>query len=136
MSNDNLFKLPHDELMVLKMPAIREYAAQRGYGTSFGEKKADFVARIVELQEMTQPSPKKEEVPAEAKDEKLRTKPPAKNVTQAEIKKACKLYTDKGMFLDFPAKDQFYMRFKKKEECGNIRTSLRTIVQRADILCR
>lgn len=134
---NNPLRLEFDELMAMKMPEVREYAAQHGYGVGFGEKKNDAINRIVELQNMMQPKPKEEpETKTEVDDILLRTTPPAKNVTQKEIEEACQPFIDRGLHLTFPCKETFNMKYKKKEDSGNIRTSLRVIISRANIICR
>lgn len=127
----------YDELMANTLPKIRNHAATIGLGVDMSEKKADLVKRIVEFQQRIEP-PRRQEEPklADPKDEKLRSQPPAESASQKEIMEACKNHIAKGMVLTFPEDDQYHMRYRMKEDSGNIRQPLRTIVQRAEIICR
>ena len=70
---------------------------------------------------------KRPTVSVEPEDQRLRTVPPARALSQAKVWEALKNYRDSGLIVTFPTPDTIYMRFEKREDSCSLRSYLRVI---------
>lgn len=70
----------------------------------------------------------------EPQDQRLRTVPPAYNLSQHAITEAMRPYMDKGIVLTYPTAETWQMNIGKRQDSGSIRVPLRVIIECAKAL--
>lgn len=113
---------------------LRSIAQGIGVSFNFSTDKKHLIQEIKQHSVSLIPKPNAE-LPKVPEPERIRIIPPTKNPTRETITQTLQPFIDRGLKLSFDG-DTFHMRMGKKEDTGNVRTSLRVIVRTAEAVMR
>ena len=114
---------------------LRGIAQAIGAKYSFGDD-ANKLQRAIDkrlAERIPEPPPLEESTPM---DHRLRSKPPARGITQRQLDEALSDHKGRGLKLYFPKEETWQISFNKKHDSGTLRMPLRVILKCADEILR
>lgn len=106
---------------------LRGYAQAMGIKFDWGWDRPRLLREIKSTIDVTLQRPTVSDEPS---DQRLRTVPPARNLSQVEVMKALERFKERGLVVTFPTPDTIYMTHTVvKEDSCSLRVPLRTIIE-------